>query len=164
MISPIKIKIRPARPADVAVIADFNRRMARETEGRRLDPLRVARGVRTLLRNPAKGTYYLAETAGIVVGQLLITYEWSDWRNGNFWWIQSVYVRADYRGRGIFRALFERIRRLAERRRDVCGLRLYVDARNGGARKTYARLGMQKTGYEVFELDFVLGRKKRTAT
>jgi GNAT superfamily N-acetyltransferase len=150
------IKIRDARPADAAVIAGFNRRMAWETERRRLDPARVRRGVVALLRDKAKGAYFVAEKNGTVVGQLMITYEWSDWRNGNFWWIQSVYVRADSRGQGIFRALFEHVGKLARKRRDARGLRLYVDAHNGGARQTYTRLGMKKTDYELFETDFVL--------
>lgn len=150
------IIIRKARPSDIAVIAEFNRRMAWETERRRLNPDRVRRGVSALLKQPGKGIYFVAETKGAVVGQLLITYEWSDWRNGTFWWIQSVYVREDLRGQGIFRRLFKQVAKLAKKRRDACGLRLYVDAHNGGARQTYTRLGMKKTGYELFETDFVL--------
>jgi GNAT superfamily N-acetyltransferase len=91
-----------------------------------------------------------------IVGQVLITYEWSDWRNGNFWWIQSVYVAEKFRGQGIFRALFNHVDALAKARTDVCGLRLYVDAHNASARKTYERLGMKRTNYELFETDFVL--------
>lgn len=150
------IKIRQARLADAAVIAEFNRRMAWETERRRLNPARVKRGVARLLNNPAKGVYFVAEENGTVVGQLLITYEWSDWRDGNFWWIQSVYVREDFRGQGVFRALFAHVHKLAKRRQAACGLRLYVDAHNRTARKTYTRLGMKKTNYELFETDFVL--------
>ena len=130
--------------------------MAWETERRRLKPAVVKRGVAALLKSPARGYYFVAEENGDVVGQLLITYEWSDWRNGNFWWIQSVYVREDFRGQGIFRALFEHVQKLAKKRSDVCGLRLYVEAHNAGAQKTYARLGMKKTVYEMFESDFVL--------
>src|SRR5689334_19230180 len=122
--------------------------MAWETERRRLKPATVRRGVAALIKSPPRGTYFVAEDKGEVVGQLLITYEWSDWRNGNFWWIQSVYVREDFRGCGVFRALFAHIEALAKRRRDVCGLRLYVEAHNKGAQKTYARLGMKKTVYE----------------
>ncbi|MBM3871694.1 MAG: GNAT family N-acetyltransferase, partial [Verrucomicrobia bacterium] len=84
--------IRPARATDAAVIARFNRAMAQETEQRKLSPARVLRGVKALLADPAKGVYFVAESGGEVIGQLLITYEWSDWRNGNFWWIQSVFV------------------------------------------------------------------------
>ena len=98
----------------------------------------------------------MGERDGEVVGQLLITYEWSDWRNGNFWWIQSVYVKEALRGRGVFRALFAHVEKLAKARKDVCGLRLYMDTHNAPARKTYERLGLKRTNYELFEMDFVL--------
>ena len=134
--------------------------MALETEQRHLDIERVRLGVKGLLSDPPKGTYFVAEvedgTAPAIVGQLLITYEWSDWRNGNFWWIQSVYVAEKFRGQGIFRVLFNHVEALAKARADVCGLRLYVDADNASARKTYERLGMKRTNYELFETDFVL--------
>jgi GNAT superfamily N-acetyltransferase len=117
----------------------------------------IGHGVAALIKSPARGTYFVAEEKGEVVGQLLITYEWSDWRNGNFWWIQSVYVREEFRGKGIFRALFEHVHRLAKKRSDVCGLRLYVEANNASAQKTYTRLGMKKTFYEMYETDFVIG-------
>jgi GNAT superfamily N-acetyltransferase len=158
--SPIKTKIREARLTDTAIIADFNARMALETELRRLDIERVRQGVHVLLSDSAKGAYFIAETEteGVttITGQLLITYEWSDWRNGNFWWIQSVYVVEAFRGQGIFQALFNHIDQLAKASKDVCGLRLYVDAHNNAARKTYERLGMKRTNYELFETDFVL--------
>ena len=142
-------------------MAEFNSRMAWETENRRLDPERVRQGVAALLSDPAKGTYFLAEGQQdgtiTVAGQLLITYEWSDWRNGNFWWIQSVYVAEEFRGRGVFRALFNHVHTLAKGRKDVCGLRLYMDAQNQTARQTYERLGLKQTDYELFEIDFVMG-------
>ncbi len=119
--------------------------------------------VAALLSDSAKGTYFLAETEKegetVVAGQLLITYEWSDWRNGNFWWIQSVYVSEEFRCRGIFRALFDHIHTLARARKDVCGLRLYMDAHNNGARRTYERLGLKQTNYEMFEIDFVIAHQ-----
>ncbi|MEN9574521.1 MAG: hypothetical protein RL514_2376 [Verrucomicrobiota bacterium] len=149
--------IRAARVADAALIARFNREMALETEGRKLSPQRVLRGVQALLTDPAKGAYFVAESDGEVIGQLLITYEWSDWRNGNFWWIQSVFVTPEQRGRGVFTALQAHIERLARKRKDVCGMRLYVDAHNTKAKEVYARLGMQATHYELWETDFVLG-------
>lgn len=144
--------------SDAAVIAEFNARMAWETEHRRLDPGRVKRGVTALLRDAAKGTYYLAEVNGAVAGQLLITHEWSDWRDGDFWWLQSVYVAEAFRRQGVFRALFEHVRRRAMARRDVCGLRLYLHAKNRRARRTYTRLGMSRSNYVVCEMDFVLKR------
>jgi GNAT superfamily N-acetyltransferase len=150
-------RIRAARAADAPVIARFNREMALETERRKLSPPRVLRGVKALLADPAKGAYFVAESAGAVIGQLLITYEWSDWRNGNFWWIQSVYVAPEQRGRGVFKALHAHIERLARKRRDVCGVRLYVDAHNTKAKEVYARLGLKPTHYELWETDFVLG-------
>ena len=122
---------------------------------------RVRAGVAALLSDAGKGTYFLAETGeqpAVIAGQLLITHEWSDWRNGNFWWIQSVYVAKAYRGSGVFRALFEHVHSLAKARKDVCGLRLYMDNHNTAARQTYERLQMKKTAYEVYEMDFVLTR------
>jgi ribosomal protein S18 acetylase RimI-like enzyme len=148
------LTIRPARPTDAAVIADFNSRLAWETEQRRLASATVRRGVEALLGDPAKGIYFVAEVEGNVVGQLLITYEWSDWRNGNFWWIQSVYVAADFRQGGVFRALFDEVRRQARDRQDVCGLRLYVEHNNGRAQQAYEKLGMGRAHYEIFELDW----------
>jgi GNAT superfamily N-acetyltransferase len=155
-----QMRIRKAKFADAAVIADFNARMAWETEQRKLEPKRVKAGVRELLKDRSRGIYFVAEKLSHrksrIVGQLLITYEWSDWRNGNFWWIQSVYVVQEFRGQGVFRALFGHVQKLARSRKDVCGLRLYMDAHNESARKTYLRLGMQPTNYELFETDFVL--------
>ena len=170
--------MRQARPSDVAIIAEFNVRMALETEQRRLDPARVHAGVAALLSDPAKGTYFLAEARSAdsparekispnakaaggdspcsVAGQLLITYEWSDWRNGNFWWLQSVYVAEPFRGKSVFRTLFSHVQEIAKASKDVCGLRLYMDSHNSSARQTYERLGMKQTSYEIFEIDFVL--------
>lgn len=154
--SGIKTTIRQATLSDVPFIVSGNLRLALETERRQLDPATVAAGVNALLADAAKGIYFLAEADGQPVGQLLITREWSDWRNGNFWWIQSVYVLEPFRGRGIFRALFEHVHALAQARHDVCGLRLYVEANNSRAQEAYRRLGLAKTDYELFETDFVL--------
>lgn len=147
------MKIRKARLADASIIADFNSRLAWETEKLRLDPQIIQRGVCAALKDAAKGTYFVAEHEGAVAGQLFITYEWSDWRNGNFWWIQSVYVAAAHRQNGVFRALFDHVQKLARVRRDVRGLRLYVEQNNDRAQRTYAKLGMVKTHYAVFEMD-----------
>jgi GNAT superfamily N-acetyltransferase len=152
----INTQIRTATEGDVPLIAQYNANIAWETEQRKLDLPRVREGVKALLLDPAKGTYYVAETNGQIAGQVLITYEWSDWRNGNFWWIQSVYVAEQFRGKGIFRALFEHIQNLARSRPGICGLRLYMDGENSRARQAYERLGLKKTNYEMFEIDFVL--------
>lgn len=152
------VHVRSATHDDVVTIADFNAQMALETEGRTLDEPTVRSGVAAVLGDPQKGRYLVAERGLAVAGCLLLTYEWSDWRNGTFWWIQSVYVEPSHRGRGVFRALhaFVRDRALAEP--GVVGLRLYVDHGNERARHVYQALGMASAGYEVLEEDFVLGR------
>jgi GNAT superfamily N-acetyltransferase len=154
----MQLKVRLAKLSDAAFLADSNARMAFETEGRRLDPVRLAAGVNALLADETKGTYYVAEVDGKVAGQLLITHEWSDWRNGDFWWIQSVYVSDEFRGDGVFRALFNHVHALAKADPDVCGLRLYMEAHNARARAAYERLGLKQTEYQVFEMDFVLAQ------
>ncbi len=125
-----------------------------ETEGLRLDAARVKIGVAAVLADPAKGIYYVAEVNETVAGQLMITYEWSDWRNGNLWWIQSVYVKQEFRRIGVFRALFKYLEDLARAQQDVRSLRLYMHADNSHARRSYEKLGMRQTKYEVFELEF----------
>ena len=147
------IKIREAVLADAPVIAGFNLRLAEESEGLRLDAATVHAGAVNLLQDPTKGIYHVAEVADAVVGQVMITYEWSDWRNGNIWWIQSVYVKPEFRRAGVFRALYHHLRNLAQSRQDVCNLRLYVHAENTRAHESYKRLGMTLTQYEVFDLD-----------
>ncbi len=147
------IKIRKAALADLPVIADFNVRLAQESEGLCLEPACVEAGVGAALIDPAKGIYYVAEVAGAVAGQLMITYEWSDWRNGNMWWIQSVYVKPEVRRAGVFRALFHHVQDLARSQKEVCCLRLYVHADNTRASQSYERLGMIRTKYEIFDLD-----------
>ena len=151
------LRIRYAAPGDAEAVAAFNSAMALETENLSLDPALLLAGVRAILADPAKGYYFVAESAGKIIGQTMITFEWSDWRNGAFWWIQSVYIDPACRKRGVFRALFGHI--LAETRRaGGVGLRLYVERRNRAAQSTYARLGMRPASYEMFELDFVLHR------
>ena len=135
------------------MIAAFNSAMALETESVVLDAERVAAGVAALLADPAKGFYTLAEAEGAVVGQTLVTYEWSDWRNGVFWWLQSVYVTPEWRGRGVFRRLFEHIETRA--RSEACGLRLYVERHNHSAARVYETLGFTPTVYDLYEKDFV---------
>jgi GNAT superfamily N-acetyltransferase len=143
--------IRAAAAGDAAVLADYNCRMALETEGKRLDPDTVARGVAECLADPHKGCYFVAEEGGRVAGQLCITREWSDWRNAWMWWIQSVYVHPDHRRHGLFTALFEHVRQTALAEGDVIGLRLYVEQENAGAHAVYARLGFATMDYLLME-------------
>ena len=143
--------IRPADAGDIATIADFNVALCRETEGRELDPATVTKGVRRFVSEPSRGRYFVAQIDGEVVGQTAHTFEWSDWRNGEIWWIQSVYVHPRHRGLGVFRALFHHIRELGERDADCCGIRLYMERDNETARRSYLSLGFSQSGYEVLE-------------
>jgi ribosomal protein S18 acetylase RimI-like enzyme len=149
--TPPPVQIRRAQAADADVIASFNIAMAHETEGKRLLPEVVGRGVRRLIAEPALGFYLVAETGGEVVAVLMITTEWSDWRNGRFWWLQSVYVRPAWRRRGVFRALYAHVTAAAAAEPDVCGFRLYVERENRAAQATYRALGMHETDYLLLE-------------
>ena len=145
------IAVREATLADADVVVEFNRLLALESEGKTLDANLLAPGVRAGLADPVKGRYFLAEADGVILGQMGVTFEWSDWRNGWFWWIQSVYVRAEARRRGIFRAIFEHIQEAARNGPEVIGLRLYVDDANRAAQETYQRMGLGRTSYFVLE-------------
>lgn len=145
------VSIRRAIPADEAVLAEFNAALAWESEQKRLDAQVLLAGVRAVLADANKGFYTVAERGGEVVGQVLVTFEWSDWRNGWFWWIQSVYVRSDARRGGVFRELFRAVQRQAEADPAVIGLRLYLERDNARARQTYRALGMSDTPYELLE-------------
>ena len=144
------IIIRAARLEDLDALVAGNIALAEESEGVHLDRSTLREGIRALLESRAPGQYWVAVLDGQVAGQLLITYEWSDWRNCMVWWIQSVYVTPEARGRGTFRALYENAKREAEAAR-VAGLRLYVDTRNTRAQKVYAAVGMNGDHYRVFE-------------
>ena len=146
----MSISIRPATQEDLARIILFNQAMARETEGRELDRRTISKGVERLLKQPARGQYFVAEQDGEIVGQLMITTEWSDWRNGEIWWIQSVYVSKRLRREGVYRQLHEYVRDLA-RDQKVIGLRLYVERDNEPAQATYRALGMRESSYLMFE-------------
>jgi GNAT superfamily N-acetyltransferase len=148
------IKVRPARASDLSVIVQFNQAMARETEGKELADAVIREGVGQLLADPARGLYFIAEIEDMIVGQTMVTLEWSDWRNGNFWWIQSVYVSPEFRRCGVFRALHTHIRDAAKKARGVCGLRLYVYENNHRAMEAYQNLGMERTHYAMFEEDW----------
>jgi GNAT superfamily N-acetyltransferase len=145
------VTYRPAVPADAAVIVDFQVAMARETEELDLNRETCAQGVDTVLHDPSHGRYYVCEKDGRVIGSTLITHEWSDWRNGVVWWIQSVYVAPDARGQGVYSGLYRYIQELARVDRNIKGIRLYVDKRNTAAQQVYAKLGMNGEHYQVFE-------------
>lgn len=146
------MKIRDATQTDLPIIVAANAALATETEGQTLDPALLRAGVQAVLDDPGLGRYYLAESDGKVVGQLMTTFEWSDWRNGLFLWIQSVYVMPEHRGDGVFRALFGHLTELARKDARVCGIRLYVDRGNERAQGIYARLGMHRSNYGVMEV------------
>jgi len=147
------LQIRRARPSDRTIVAEFNRRLAFETENKRLNAAVLEVGVAAALADPARLCYWLAESVEPleVLGQAAISCEWSDWRNGWIWWFQSVYVVESQRGRGVFRALFHQIRDEARARRDVIGLRLYVDDSNERALRTYRALGLEPGGYSLLQ-------------
>jgi GNAT superfamily N-acetyltransferase len=152
----MNVVIRSATPDDAVVIAEFNAAMAKETEGIELDRECLRIGTEALLADASKGLYYIAEFHGKAIGQLMITYEWSDWRNATFWWIQSVYIHPNYRKQGVFRALYRYVGSIARNRGDVCGLRLYVDQSNKRAQQTYEALGMKRSHYQMMDVDFVI--------
>jgi ribosomal protein S18 acetylase RimI-like enzyme len=145
------VTVRSARPEDAPAISEFQLLMARETEGLELDPETVARGVGAVFADPGRGEYFVAEAAGRVVGCLLVTPEWSDWRNGTVLWVQSLYVLPELRGQGVYRALYEHLQARVQSSPDLMGIRLYVDKRNTAAQRVYARLGMTREHYELFE-------------
>lgn len=143
--------VREARPSDAERLVAFNLAMARESEGLALDPVTLRAGVAALLADPARGRTFVVEEAGEVVAALMLTTEWSDWRDGWFWWIQNVYVAPEHRRRGHYRRLHDHVRGLAAAAPDVRGLRLYVERENDGAQRTYRSLGMHETAYRVYE-------------
>jgi GNAT superfamily N-acetyltransferase len=154
-----QLRIRLGSAADLAFLAANHRAMAWETERKRLDPAVARRGTGALLRDPGRGFYLVADVDGRPAGQLLVTHEWSDWRDGDFWWIQSVFVRPAFRGRGVYGALHETVLALARRAPDVCGVRLYTTGTNRRAQRIYERLGMERTPYVVYEQPLA-GRKR----
>ncbi|MGH7228346.1 MAG: GNAT family N-acetyltransferase [Nitrospiraceae bacterium] len=160
--------VRLARPGDVDALVNFSAAMAIETEGRTLDRERLRRGTLAVLTSPARGFYLVAElpegSMTVVVGQLLVTYEWSDWRNATFWWIQSVYVHPNWRRHGVYRRMHESVLAQARAQEEVCGVRLYVEASNTVAQTVYRRVGLSPSPYQVFETDFVLPRGDHEST
>ncbi len=149
-----ELRVRLAQDKDIETLAKFNMSLAWETEQKKLELPVVTRGLQELLGNSRHGFYTVAEVAGRVVGCIMITYEWSDWRCGQFWWIQSVYVDHEFRRQGIFRKLYEHLKEQASREPNVCGFRLYVEHSNLAGQSTYAGLGMEEVSYKFFEESF----------
>jgi len=147
----LNINIRNATLDDQATIASSNTLLAQETENRALDQTKVQVGVAAVLSNSSLGKYWIAEVGGVFAGQLMVTYEWSDWRNGMFWWIQSVYVPSAFRRSGVFRSLYRHVESLVREDQNACGLRLYVEKNNARAIQTYRNLEMHDPGYLVME-------------
>ena len=148
----IKLNIRKAELRDVETIAKFNMLAEKETENMDVDPDTAVRGAKAIIKDPHKGFYLVAEMKGQIIGQLMVTNEWSDWRNKYFLWVQNVYVQEDYRQKGIFSALFHHLKEMARYRKDVAGLRLYVEKSNETAQMVYESLGMHKPGYDIYEV------------
>ncbi len=146
-----KINIRVAKLGDVTSLVKFNQLMAWETEQKKLDEVILYKGVSALIVDDNKGFYLVAEQNDEVVGSLMVTTEWSDWRNAVFWWVQSVYITPDFRRQGIYAQLYAQVKALAEQQQNVCGFRLYVEKENLIAQKTYESLGMHPTHYLMYE-------------
>lgn len=145
------MNIRMANIEDVAALVEFNQAMALETEAKQIDPQTLRNGVTAVFNNDQKGFYAVAENDNVIVGGLMVTFEWSDWRDSWFWWIQSVYVKPQFRGQGVYRRLYEFVSEKAEKENNVCGFRLYVEKENSAAQKVYEKLGMEISHYLMYE-------------
>lgn len=145
------MEIRLAKVEDAPAMVEFNQAMALETEGKRLDGDVLQKGVAAVFADSDKGFYVVAEDAGRIVGGLMVTFEWSDWRNAWFWWIQSVYILPDQRGTGLYRRLYDFVKSKAAENGNVCGFRLYVETENDNAKAVYDRVGMHQSHYLMYE-------------
>lgn len=145
------ITIRKAKHEEWHTIAAFQEKMAKETEGIQLDRQTLEKGIKAVFSDPSKGCYYIAEINQEIAGSLMITYEWSDWRNKTVCWIQSVYVRPEHRRKGVYRHLYDHIKKNAQSEENIGGIRLYVDKSNNAAQQTYTQLGMNGNHYQLFE-------------
>jgi ribosomal protein S18 acetylase RimI-like enzyme len=158
------LNVRLAKSEDAAMIASFSAAMALETEGRHLDLDRLHEGTVALFNSSDYGFFMVAELEQPdhrrLLGQLMVTYEWSDWRNGAFWWIQSVYVDPAWRRQSVFRRMHETVMATAKTSPNVCGVRLYVEGSNSVAQAVYRKVGLIPSSYAIFETDFVLARTK----
>jgi len=157
----MEVTVREATASDADVIVHFNRAMAEETEGKGLSPDLLRAGVLSVFDDPSKGFYLVAEADGTPVGSLLVTPEWSDWRNSYYWWVQSVYVSPSHRRSGVYKKLHGYVEQLARSAGNVVGLRLYVDSENSTAKAVYERLGMAQSRYEFFESGDLTSPKRR---
>lgn len=147
----MQLVIRVAQQKDIKALVEFNQNMAFETEQKRLDAEVLNKGVSALVADASKGFYLVAEVDEQAVGSLMVTTEWSDWRNAVFWWIQSVYIVPQFRRKGIYGQLYKKVKILAEQQGNICGFRLYVEKDNAIAQRTYEALGMQESHYLMFE-------------
>ena len=145
------MNIRTAQKDDVVSLVEFNQAMALETEGKQLDARTLRGGVEAVFDDAKKGFYVVAEADGAIVGGLMVTYEWSDWRNSWFWWIQSVYILPPFRGKGVYRMLYDFVKAKAAMEKNVCGFRLYVERENEPAQRVYEKLGMEASHYLMYE-------------
>ncbi len=145
------MKIRIASFEDVNSLVEFNQAMALETEGKQLDAQILQSGVEAVLHDEKKGFYAVAENEGKIIGGLMVTFEWSDWRDNWFWWIQSVYIQPEFRGQKIYSRLYDFVKQNAEEKGDVCGFRLYVERENNNAQKVYEKCGMKASHYLMYE-------------
>ena len=162
-LSDFEVRIRQATANDLSVLMEYNVALASETEEKLLELDRLQRGVEAVLENPGHGFYLIAENgaSGQAIGQMLVTYEWSDWRNGVFWWLQSVYVQKSWRRHGVFRRLYTHVLKEARSCQKVAGVRLYVEKDNHLAQQVYQDLGLLPAGYHIYELDFILPSKSK---
>ena len=149
-----KLITRKGTLADTETIVQFQKNMALETEGKTLQEFTIKSGVTEVIKDTQKGTYLVAEYEGHIIGSLLITYEWSDWRNGWFWWIQSVYVKSEWRRKGVYSHLYDEVKKLSSGVKNICGIRLYVEKENIIAQTVYKKLGMHDTKYLLYETEF----------
>lgn len=147
------IKIRKAKIEDLETIVKFNYNLAKETEDKELDLEILTKGVRAILNDSAKGQYYVYVIDNKVVGQIMHTYEWSDWRNGMLLWVQSVYVDSEYRRKGIYKELYNYVKNICDKDDGIAGIRLYVEKENFNAKATYKSLGMQECNYHMYEYE-----------
>lgn len=152
-----EFSIRLAGPQDAELLASWAHAMAMETEHKDLNADTVMKGVQAGINDAKRARYFIAMSGEIPTGTLMLTTEWSDWRNGDWWWIQSVYVHPDYRRQGVFQGLYQHVKTLAEQAHEVCGLRLYVEHDNKNAQRTYETLGMQDAGYRMMEVLLQVG-------